>query len=398
MAMDRRHFVADCPGRLVPISTPRGKDWAFVPDELKKPFTFDPQLWPLLVEARTYLGTLNGIGQTLTEPKLLLRPLQNREAITSSRIEGTYVTPEQLLLFEMNPSASGKPSDSFDDWTEVHNYGNAIQKGVGLLNELPICNRLIREMHRVLMQGVRGKNKTPGEFRKHQVQLGHDGRFIPSPVGELDRLMADLEQYVNVPLDDLDPLVRCFVIHYQFEIIHPFLDGNGRIGRALLSLMIFTVLSHGMPWLYMSAFFDEYKDEYVDKLYRVSTKGEWSKWIEFCLRGVVQQAKDSIRRCDELNRLRKQYHERIVSPTARTHQFIESLFTDPFVQISNLAKKLGVTYPTAKSDVKLLENAGILQLLNGPWQKTYYCGEVFRVAYGEDEQKHSSDQQDRPNQ
>jgi Fic family protein len=382
--MDKNAFTSRSPGKLAPITTPVGRDWAFIPDGLPPKWDFDPQLWPLLVEAKEALGTLNGIGQILPQPELLLRPLRNREALTSSKIEGTYVTPEQLLLFELNPTESNKPSDRAADWMEVHNYGLALKRGCELLKSIPIFNRLAMTMHAALLQGTRGKNKTPGDFRNAQVQIGSSGRFMPPPASELARLTTNLETYINNDTPELDPLVKCFVVHYQFETIHPFLDGNGRIGRALLALMIYAWLGHSHPWLYMSAFYEQFRDEYVERLYRVSTEGAWSEWVEFCLRGAIQQAKDAVRRCHEFNRLKKEFHQRVQSPTPRTHAIIEGLFMDPIVRISTLAHKFDIAYPTAKADVELLIKSGILYELAGVYPRAVYSSEVFRIAYSEE--------------
>jgi Fic family protein len=380
--MDKRRFSEASPGRLVEITTPQGKDWAFIPDELPPKWDFDPTLWTLLVEAKEALGTLNGIGQTLPDPQLLLRPLQNREALTSSKIEGTYVTPEQLLLYELNPKEPTKTSSRAADWLEVHNYGVALKHGCELLKTLPVCNRVIREMHQRLLRGVRGKHYNPGEFRKIQVQIGTGARFIPPPHGEVDRLVGNMERYINTD-DGLDRLVKAFIVHYQFETIHPFMDSNSRIGRAMLALMIYQWLGHAAPWLYMSAFYERFRKEYIGSLYRVSTEGAWTQWIRLCLQGVVEQARDSINRCNEFNRLKKEYHQRVVDPTPRTHSVIESLFIDPIVGPAQLAKKLNVTYPTAKADLDLLAKHGILAELTKARPKALYCPEVFQVAYRE---------------
>ncbi|MFO0938581.1 MAG: Fic family protein [Gemmataceae bacterium] len=378
--MDEKQFSKDSPGSLVRATSMTGLDWAFVPNSLSA-YTFDSTLWPLIAKSHASLGTLNGIGQTLNEPRLLLKPLQNREAITSSRIEGTYVTPEQLILFELNPpEKSEQEKSSVTDWIEVHNYGLALTTGVRLLDEMPLCNRLLKEMHKVLMRGVRGKEKTPGEFRKQQVQIGYNARFVPPPPTEVSRLMDELEKQINSQTD-IDPLIKCFLVHYQFETIHPFLDGNGRIGRALLSLMIYKEMGHKWPWLYMSAYYDKNKDDYINSLYNVSSKNHWSHWLDFCLRGLISQADDSIRRCNEFNRLKKEYHERVTNPTPRTHQIIEDLFIEPFLNLTGLAKKCGVTYPTAKSDVDLLMKHEILFELSHKKPKVFYAKEVFTTAY-----------------
>jgi len=396
--MDRARFSVKSPGQIVDITTPRGKDYAFIPDELPPKWRFPERLWPLLTDAKEALGTLNGVGQILPDQRLLLRPLQNQEALTSSKIEGTFVTPEQLLLYEMNPSQSTRGNDRVADWLEVHNYGIALQKGSELLKILPLCNRVFKEMHTVLMRGARGQNKAPGEFRGAQVQIGTSGRFIPPPAGEIPRLMSNLETYANSDESGLDRLVKCFVLHYQFETIHPFLDGNGRIGRALLALMTYKWLQHSAPWLYMSAFFERHRDEYMEGLYRVSTDGAWDDWIQFCLRGAISQARDAIRRCHEFIRLKREFHERVKahSPTPRTHQLIEELFIDPIVTITTLTERLGVTYPTAKADTEVLKRAGILRDLPDSRPKALYCPEVFKNAYSEETEIARTDDQRAP--
>jgi Fic family protein len=398
--MDIRHFKIGCPGRLVEIAQPR-KDWAFIPAKLPQNWGFDYALWPLLVEAKEALGTLNGIGQTLADPQLLLRPLRRREAIASSKIEGTYVTPERLALFELHPSDPTSADDRRADWLEVFNYSEALEYGQKELQTMPICNRVVKGMHKILMRGVRGRTKSPGEFRTWQVQIGSTGRFIPPPASELPALMGNLEEYINKPNDQLDPLVRCFVVHYQFETIHPFGDGNGRVGRSLLALMIYQWLGHSMPWLYMSNFYEQWKDEYVDNLYRVSTQGAWAEWIEFCLRGVIAQANDAIRRCREFNRLRKDFKARLdgCSKTSRSHDIIDRLFTEPVVTIPSLVSRFKVTYHTARADVRKLMQAGILQELEDAYPKSYFSPELMQAAYdpeppGQEQESQSAEDED----
>jgi Fic family protein len=384
--MDKNAFTNSALGKLVEIPTPAGKDWAFVPNELPLKWEFDHDLYPLLVEAHKALGTLNGIGQILPDPQLLLRPLQNQEAISSSKIEGTIVTAQQLLLFELNPTEGGKPTDRASDWLEVYNYRRALRSACDDLKSIPICNRLIRSAHAILMGGVRGKDKAPGDFRKLQVQIGSSGHYIPPPSNEVENLMGNLETYLNKGQPELDPLVRCFIVHYQFESIHPFMDGNGRIGRLLLALMIYKWLNHKKPWLYMSAFFDKFKNEYMNGLYRTSTEGAMTKWLELCLRGTVQQANDSIRRCTVLNDLRAEFHQKAndSSPSPRTHKIIEDLLIDPIVRVSALASKLDISYQTAKTDLEMLVKNGIIQELEGVKPKTYYCQKIFSAAYSEE--------------
>lgn len=394
--MDRTRFTDNSPGRIVRIDLSSRKDWAFIPNPMPPDWKFDPVLWPLLVDAKESLGTLNGIGRTLPNPLLLLRPLQRAEALASSRIEGTYVTAEQLLLYELDTREPRVVDERTADWREVFNYDRALKHGCELLKTLPVCNRLVREMHQILLGGVRGRDKAPGDFRKLQVQIGSNGRFIPPPSGEVQRLMDDLERYVNAEDGRYDPLIRCYLVHYQFETIHPFEDGNGRVGRSLLALMIYKWLGHEMPWLYMSAFFDQFKDEYVENLFSISAEGNWTRWLEFCLRGTIAQATDSIRRCNRLSCLRTEFHKRVTSPSSRSHKIIEELFTSPIVTVASLAKDLGITYPTAKADVEKLVRVGILSELPGAYPRSFYSSEIMRIAY-RNEQEDADVPDERPN-
>jgi Fic family protein len=382
--MERAQFTSKAPGKLTQVTLPpHRKDWSFVPQTLPARWEFSTELWPLLAEAKEALGTLNGIGQTLPDYLLLLRPLQTREAIASSRIEGTYVTVEQLLLFELKPRDARSPNEQAADWMEVFNYNNAMECGCRMMQTLPICNRITKAMHKELMRGARGRDKAPGQFRKDQVLIGTNGRFIPPPAGEVGALMGNLDAYLNAKDDRLDPLVRAFLIHYQFEAIHPFVDGNGRVGRALLALMIYEWLGHDKPWLYMSTFYDKFKEEYVERLFRVSTDGAWKEWIEFCLRGVVLQAQDSIRRCKRFNKLRTEFHERIDSPTPRTHRLIDMLFTTPIIRISSVQERFKTAYQTANLDVQKLVKAKILAPVKGGYPKAFCSHEILEAAYGE---------------
>lgn len=380
--MDRAKFGKGATGSLAQVFTPRA-DWAFIPNEMPPDWQFAPELWPLLVDAKEALGTLNGIGQTLSDPQLLLRPLQSREALRSSSIEGTYVTPQQLLLYELDPREPRSSDDQMADWYEVFNYSKALERGCEMLQTLPICNRVIREMHSVLMRGVRGVNKSPGEFRRWQVQIGSSGRFVPAPPHEVPRLMDNLERYINSDDPRYDPLVRSYIIHYQLEAIHPFGDGNGRVGRALLALMIHRWLGHALPWLYMSAFYEEFKDEYIEGMFQVSASGDWTRWIEFCLRGTIAQAHDSIRRCSQFNELRSEYHKMIASASPRMHPLVDLLFTSPVITVASVAKTFRVHYNTAKSDVHRLADAGVVKEIAELRPKSFYAPAIMRVAYGE---------------
>lgn len=381
--VDKSLFSPDSPGYLVPIEVNGETDWSFVPHPLPTDYNLEPESWPLLVQAKEELARLDGVGRHLPNQELLLRPLQQREALTSSSLEGTYASPKQLLLYGIDPREPSSEKDPVNAWREVFNYGRALTHGQQQLNDgYPLSLSLIRQLHQSLLSGVRGADRTPGEFRKTQVHIGSTRRFIPPPPLEVPRCLNEFEEQFKCT-SNIDPLVRCFMLHYQFETIHPFNDGNGRVGRLLLSLMIYQWCGLHSPWLYLSAFFERYKDEYIDNLFNVSARNRWSPWINFCLRATISQSKDSIRRIDRLVALRQEYHDRTVnlSGASRLHSIIENLFALPLVAVSRLARQYEVTYPTANADVSRLVKVGILSVLPDTYPKTYYSPEIMRIAY-----------------
>ncbi|MDA0832962.1 MAG: Fic family protein [Planctomycetota bacterium] len=383
--MDQDRFRENATGNIVRTTTLLGEDWAFVPNFLPPTWEFKTDLWPLLHNAGNRLSTLNGIGQTLPEPELLLRPLQSREAITSSNMEGTYVTPEQLLIFEMDPREPKSADDKKSDWLEVFNYSRALASGFEAINSgMPIGGPMIRQIHSVLMRGVRGSGKSPGQFRQKQVQIGSNARFVPPPPSEVPHLMDNLTNYIETDDNAPDPLIKAFIAHYQFEAIHPFEDGNGRVGRVLLSLMIYKWSGHAKPWLYLSPYFELFKDEYTGYLFQVSTDGRWDQWIKLCLTGVAVQSDDSIRRCHMFNECRDKYHKKVGSPTARTHSIIEGLFCEPVVSITSIQRKYGVTYHTAKADLERIQEAGIITELANIRPRAFFARDLMAIAYTSD--------------
>lgn len=385
--MDATRFTTEMSGRLVRIELPQGKDWAFVPNPLPREWEVPSrELHDLLGDAREMLGTLNGIGQTLLNPFLLLRPLQQREAIRSSSLEGTHVHALDLLQYEKDPAEPTSEQDERNAWKEVWNYNVALQRAVADLAQLPLCNRLIQQAHSNLLAGVRGLDKRPGAFRDRQVHVGSDRRFVPPPSREIPELMADLERFLNANDSRINPLIRSYMAHYQFEAIHPFLDGNGRIGRVLLALCTYTWHHHTHPWLYMSAYFDRYKDEYIDNLFRVSTHGDWSRWIDFCLRGTVVQCEDTIRRCQEMSNLRIALHARADNASPRMHQIIDSLFEKgPVLTVRDVMNLCSVSRPTAQKEIGLLVEQGVAQHLAGKAPRKYFVPSILDIAYSEPE-------------
>lgn len=382
--MDHSLFAASTPGELVPIS---GGDHAFVPQVLPPDWRLPPDLWSQLVEAKHQLGILEGLGRTLPNPAIFLRPLEDREAIQSSRLEGTYATPKELLLFEMQPRSSRSADDPVNDWREVFNYRQALS--FGATSELPLSLRLIRQLHEILLTGVRGKDRAPGEFRRIQVAIGPNKRFIPPPPDRLMECLDPLERYMHNDSRLFDPLVDSFFVHYQFEAIHPFVDGNGRIGRVLLAIMLQRRCGFSKPWLYLSEFYEKHREDYIQHLFNVSREADWHGWLEFCLRGTIAQAKDTIERCECLRAMREQHMQRIaeIGGSVRLNQIVEQIFHSPFIRIADLYKRLNVTYSTAKSDIERLVQAEILRELPNVTPKTFYSPEVFNVAYADIDQE-----------
>jgi len=383
--MDISRFSDGSLGKLQKISIQDQRDYAFIPEPLPESWDIPSAVWPLLVKAREELARLDGVGRHMPNYDLLLRPLQQREAIRSSSLEGTYATPEQLLLFEIDPKEPKSNKDPVNVWKEVSNYGNALRLGQKLLSKLPISLRFIRELHKALMRGVRGFERDPGNFRRTQVHIGSDRRFIPPPANEVTESLNKLENYIHKD-STIDPLVFCFMAHYQFETIHPFMDGNGRVGRLLLSLMIFEKCRLTKPWLYLSSYFDRYKDEYIDRLFKISAHGDWENWISFCLRGTIAASKEAIVRFDSLVKLRDTYQNDIrdLGASIRLFQTIESLFKSPVITIPHIAKIHGISYPTARSDVEKMVEIGILKktdLQRRP--EVFFAEKIMKFAYSE---------------
>lgn len=361
--MDKTAFTENAPGQLVELVVDGSNDWAFVPDPLPQHWGTPQELWPLLADAREALARLDGIGQTMQNYELLLRPLQSREAIRSSSLEGTYTTAKQLLLFEIDPKKPTSPNDPTSASQEVANYSRALELGFSVLEKgYPLSSNLIRQMHQILLEGVRGSGKEPGRFRRVQVHIGSDKRYVPPPVYEVEPCLRLLETQIQSPPETTQSLLFCFMVHYQFEAIHPFTDGNGRVGRLLLSLMIYRLCGLSKPWLYLSAFFDKYKDEYTQLLFQVSTQGNWLSWLSFCLRGTIEQSKDAIVRFEALIGLRDSYMQTLDAQggNIRLNRVIDHLFKTPIISVPFHKQMCEISYKTAKQDIDRLVQAGIL--------------------------------------
>lgn len=387
--MNPNDFDDSSPGDLVPIVEGGVAAQAYVPHPLPSELALSGRTVNLLGLAENALGRLQGSVGRMLNPYLVARPLLRREAILSSRMEGTNTTAARLVSAE----AGASPSPDAET-REVANYLEAMSHGVYLLESLPLCTRLIRALHEKLLAGVRGAQETPGQLRRVQNFIGRSdiasARFVPPPPDRLDALLADLERYLNLEESATQPplLVRIAMAHYQFETIHPFRDGNGRVGRLLIPL---TLLAHGRltaPTLYLSGYLEQRKEQYVDLMLDASQQGNFSPWIEFFLEAVRSAAEESASRADQLLSLREQYHAKLhtIRSSALTLKLVDALFELPFLTVARAADILDVTAATAGQHVGRLEEAGIVNEITGRKRDRQFVAPELLRALGTDEE------------
>lgn len=378
--MDPSDFTKNKPGKL--IRAPQDY-WTFVPHPLEPRIDLDLPLVQRLSAADRALSELAGMARMLPNPHLLIDPFLRREAVLSSRIEGTRATFSDLLFFE----AAKLREREVPDVREVANYVQALEHGLSRLGEIPMCLRLIREMHAKLLAGVRGEHLTPGQFRRSQNWIGPPGctlaqaTYVPPPVEEMQAALDAFEKYLHAP-SDLPPLIRYAQIHYQFEAIHPFLDGNGRIGRLLITLLMCCEGLLPQPILYLSAFFERYQDDYYRLLLQVSQQGAWNDWVSFFLQGIATQARDTIRCADELLALWQVYRSRALEARSSTLllQLVDQLFISPALTNSAMVKKLAITPRSAQLNIDKLVKAGILEEATGRRRhRVYVAPEILAI-------------------
>jgi Fic family protein len=370
-AMNPIDFKEDAPGRLI------GSLWGnlcFRPNPLPPVLTLDMETATLLAAANHALGKLAGTGQMLPNPHLLVEPFLQKEAILSSKIEGTIASAREIADFQLDPKSEAEKQDV----REVSNYILALRYGLQRINELPVSLRVIRELHSHLLRGVRGSDRQPGEFRKVQNWIGPVGspieqaRYVPPPVPAMLEALDELEKFIH-QTPERPTLIDLALIHYQFEAIHPFEDGNGRIGRLLISLLLSERDLLPQPLLYLSAFFERHTREYASLLLGVSQQNAWIEWIRFFLRGVAEQSEDAAKRCDKLLRLREKYRATMQDMNAPTLslRLVDHLFTQPLITIRRAEEILGVTFKTAQKNLEKLVSAGVLKQ-ERPRQGTRY--------------------------
>ncbi len=374
--MDVEIFASSPAGTLTPVE---GGVSAFVPNPALHEFSLDGELVYELDIASRAVATLAGVGETLPNPGLLIAPFLRREAVLSSRIEGTQASISDLYSYEAG--ARGASSDA----AEVSNYVSAMERGQALLAELPICQRLVNEIHMVLLTGVRGEDKRPGELRDRLVWIGPPGTpisqatFIPPPPDRVSELFSDWEKFANADLQ-MPPLLRCALMHYQFEVIHPYLDGNGRVGRLLIPLYLIASGVLPTPLLYLSAYLEQHRDEYYAHLLAVSATGAWRDWLLFFFRGVAEQAEDAVTRSRELRTLHESYRQRLQQKraSANTMQLVDDLVAHPVTTHRRAATLLDVTPGGARLILQHLADNGIVEALD-TWPITYVAREVLDI-------------------
>jgi len=371
--MNREQFSHSPSGRLIKNGQGEAAYWAFMPHPLPPSLDLDRPLVQALSAADRALGELAGLGRNMPNPHLLIQPFIRREAVLSSRIEGTQADVVDLYAYEagqlMLPGF--RPQAQENDIREVLNYVHALEYGLERIKEFPLSLRFLRELHERLMTGVRGDHLTPGEFRRTQNWIGgfgvglQDAAYVPPPVEEMKQALADFETYLHAE-HDYPPLLRLGMIHYQFEAIHPFLDGNGRIGRLLITLLLVHWNLLPLPLLYLSAYFEGHRQHYYDGLMAVSAQGNWNGWLRFFLNGVADQANDAIRRAKELQDLSLAWQTQLKQSTATVlmYHIVDLLSQRPILSALDIANTFGVTHQTAIRGLQRLVKMGILQKLD----------------------------------
>lgn len=375
--MNPADFAAPEAGRVVRAAD--GYD-AFVPAPLPPKIDYDSELVLALSRADAALSELSGLGRLLPNPHLLIGAYVRKEAVLSSKIEGTTTDLSELLQDE-----AGSPAPDANDVLEVRNYVRALENGVKRLAGFPLSLRLVREIHEQLMRGVRGDRATPGEFRRSQNWIGAPGStidtaaYVPPPVDEMNACLNAWEAFLH-ERGKMPELIQCALVHEQFEAIHPFLDGNGRVGRLLITLFLIERERLSQPLLYLSAFIERYRQEYYELLQGVRTRGDWRSWIFYFLRGVAEISKEGVERSGKMLNLRERLRAKVPGRRHAT-RLLERLFENPYVTVAGAAKLLNVTVPTARQAIGRLVDAKILTETTGrKWGRLYLANSILKAV------------------
>ena len=332
----------------------------YLPKHIPRDLELSMSVVTALSDADAALGHLQGLGMLITDPSLLIGPYLRREALASSRIEGTQASLSDVFQSEIDADARN------DDTSEVARYLEATMQAYDLAKTLPITQRLILQVHATLLTGVRGEQKMPGEFRRTPVWVGRAGAtpenaiFVPPLPEQLDDLLADWERFVNEDGKRLPALIQAALMHYQFETIHPFLDGNGRIGRLLINLLLMERKRLPLPLLYLSNYFETHRDEYYDRLQAVRERAEIDQWFTFFLQAVRAQADDAVDRSRSLVAIREAYHREAIKERSNLPRLVDIIVRNPFVTVKSIESQLGITNQGARNLIKNAESRGWL--------------------------------------
>ena len=340
----------------------------FIPNGLPPKIDYDESLTALISEASLQLGNLSGIGKLIPNPRLLIRPYLRREAVLSSKIEGTQASILDVFRYEAGGMAAGKEAGE-KRIVEVVNYVEALDECLRQVKkDEEISLKMIKNAHRILMRDVRGQELEPGQFRTAQNWIGvegtkiEDATYVPPAPEYVNELLVGLEKFIQNPPGRISVLVQCAMLHYLFEAIHPFNDGNGRIGRLLIPVLLARRGLLDQPLLYLSAYIERNKTEYYSLLLAVSQKSKWLEWIRFFLYGVIAQAGDAVNNIQQLMLLKGKYDQKLMSKKASgsVTRLVDYLFSNPVISIPSAAAHLQINYPPAKNAVEYLKNLGIL--------------------------------------
>jgi len=376
--MNPEAFVSDRAGRVLKTQTGY---WAFFPYPLPPEIIYTPALAKLLSDADGLLGELSGVSRLVPNPNLIIAPYIRREAVASSRIEGTQADMNDLLMDELLPNR--RPASS--DVQEIQNYLEALNFGLNNLAHMPLAGRLIREMHGILLRGVRGQFFTPGEFRRSQNWIGgsspSDAVFVPPPVDEMLEGFSNLEKFIHAN-DQLPDLIKCALIHEHFETLHPFQDGNGRIGRLLITLYLIERKRLSKPVLYLSSYIESHKIDYYNSLQHVRTHGDWMPWLIYFLTAVADTSRTAIAQSAQIVELRESLRVGLTrSPRAAI--LLDHLFINPYISIAKARDLLGVTTPTASKTITILESEKILgKITDGSYGQVWAARPILRIVHG----------------
>lgn len=362
-AVDPKNFMDSEFGRAERAPGDKWAFWHYRPAPIPRSVPLEPDTVLALSDADAALGHLQGLSALISDPELLIGPYLTREAVASSRIEGTQASLSDVMQAEAGEDA---PAES-EDVLEVTRYLQASRQAFRLIETLPISQRLILDVHRTLLTGVRGEEKNPGEFRKSPVWVGRKGAtpenaaFVPPLPDSIPDLIGDWEHYVNDRASNTPALVQCALMHYQFETIHPFLDGNGRIGRLVVNLLLKERRRLDLPLLYLSGYLESHRDEYYERLQGVREKAEIQEWICFFLAAITSQAEDGVWRARRLVDLRQEYLKEAYKTRSNLPQLVELLFRNPYVTVRNVERSTGLTNQGARNLIRRAEDRGWVQ-------------------------------------